>query len=287
MDISFDEKFALAQDRKQILQQLIPGTEDYYYYHCLYQEQLGQWDEVRTLLEAWVKRHGWSGRATEIANRRALLHLESEPKSSYEYLRRQLGLNFNHQREVEGQATHYPTQLDPASVSRDKWKQQALSWGGRTDLSGFADPALDWLAADTLGVERRYALLERLTRPDLPILVDLLQADMNRKDGTEFGNLEIHSLLTQEQLEELARREPKLLRNDEFIDASLLKLQPGPDVDVENDPEEREAYLDRLWKFVEPLVPAFNRLKAHVLYHRLDFDRSRGTYDRKRFLKYL
>lgn len=287
MDISFDEKFALATDRQQVLQQLIPGTEDYYYYNCLHQEQLGQWSEVKSLLDTWVKRHGWTGRATEIANRRALLHLESEPKNSYEYLCRQLGLNFNHQREVEGQATHYPTKLDPSSVSRDKWKQQALSWGGRTDLSGFADPALDWLAADNLGVERRYALLERLTRPDLPNLVDLVQADMNRKDGTEFGNLEIHSLLTQDQLEELARREPKLLRNDDFITASLLKLQPGPDVDGENDPEEKEAYLDRLWDFVEPLVPAFNRLKAHVLYHRLEFDRSRGVYDRKRFLKYL
>src|SRR5439155_17994126 len=65
MEISFDEKFALAQDRKQVLQQLIPGTEDYYYYHCLYLEQQGQRDEGRKFLETWVQRHGWTARAIE------------------------------------------------------------------------------------------------------------------------------------------------------------------------------------------------------------------------------
>src|SRR5436190_4880080 len=138
MDISFDEKFALAQDRAQALQQLIPGTEDYYYYHCLHLEQQGKFDELRRMLETWVKRHNWTVRATEIAHRHALLHLEADPKTSFEYLRRQIGLNFNHQREVEGRATHYPTSLDPAQVTREKWKLSAVSYGGSTDLSGFS-----------------------------------------------------------------------------------------------------------------------------------------------------
>ena len=287
MEISFDEKFALAQDRKQALQQLIPGTEDYYYYTCLYQEQQGQKEEIRKLLETWVKRHGWTGRAIEISNRQALLGLESDPKQSFEHVRRQLNLHFNHQREVEGQATHYPTRLDPAAVTRDKWKQQALNYGGDTDLSGFADPALDWLAAEKLNADRRRSLLERLTRPDLTNLVDLVQADLKHKDSSGFGGMEIHRLMTQEQLRELGRREPKLYHENAFVDAGLVHLQPGPDTDWENDPEEKRAYLDRLWAFVEPLVPAFNRIKAHVLYHRLDLDRSLGVYDRKRFLRYL
>jgi hypothetical protein len=287
MDISFDETFALAQDRKQALQQLIPGTEDYYFYHCLHHEQQGQKDELRKLLETWVKRHGWTARAIEISNRQALINLETEPKPSYEHLRRQLNLSFNHQREVEGQATHYPTRLDPSYVSREKWKQQALSWGGRTDLSGFADPALDWMAGEKLEGDRRRALLERITRPDLPNLVDLVQADLKHKDSSGFGSMTIHAQMTQDQLRELGKRESWLLKEDAFINASLLKLQPGPDTEWENDPGEKEAYLNRLWDFVENLAPAFNRLKAHVLYHRLDHDRSRGVYDRERFLDYL
>jgi len=287
MEISFDEKFALAQDRKQALQQLIPGTEDYYYYHCLVHEQEGQKDEVRKLLETWVKRHGWTTRAIEIANRQALLQLESDPKTSYEYVRRQLNLTFNHQREIEGQATHYPTRLDPSEVARDKWKQQAFSYGGSTDLSGFADPALDWLAAEKLGADRRRALLERLMRPDLPNLVDLVQADLKHKDSSGFGSMEIHRRMTHEQLLELGRREAKLYKEEPFVTACLKQLLPGPDSDWDNDSKEKQAYLERLWDFVEPLVPAFNWIKAHVLYLRLELDRTLGVYDRKRFLRFL
>ncbi|RPH48404.1 MAG: hypothetical protein EHM91_04370, partial [Planctomycetota bacterium] len=239
------------------------------------------------LLATWVSRHGWTARAMEIANRQALIHLASDPKASFEHVRRQLGLSFNHQREVEGRITHYPTKLDPASVTRDKWKQQAFSYGGTSDLSGFADPALDWLARERLEGERRRALLSRLTRPDLPNLVDLVQADLKYKHSGGFGSLDIHARMTQEQLEELEHRDSELLKNEEFVTARLLKLQPGPDVDWENNPDEKEAYLDRLWDFAEPLIPGFNRLKAHILYHRLDLDRSRGVYDRKRFLRYL
>src|SRR6188768_2168940 len=34
-DVGYVEDFALARDRAAALQQLIPGTEDYYYYHAL------------------------------------------------------------------------------------------------------------------------------------------------------------------------------------------------------------------------------------------------------------
>src|ERR1051326_7339660 len=202
MEIPFDEKFALAQDRKQALQQLIPGTEDYYYYSCLYHEQLGQRDEVRDLLDTWVRRHGWTSRAVEISNRQALLHLEADPKPSYEQVRRQLNLSFNHQREVEGQATHYPTKLDPALVSREKWKQQAYSWSS-ADLSGFADPALEWLPQEKLDADRRRSLLERLQRPDAPTLVDLVHSDLRHKNSSGFGSMEIHRRMTLEQLLDL------------------------------------------------------------------------------------
>ena len=118
METSFDEKFALAQDRAEALKQLIPGTEEYYYYHCLHHEQQGQPGEVAKLLTLWVARHRWTPRAYEIAHRQALLNLKGDPKGAFEHLRRQLSLSFNHQREVEGQTTRYPVKLDPKSVSR-------------------------------------------------------------------------------------------------------------------------------------------------------------------------
>src|SRR6185436_13646417 len=106
-------------------------------------------------------------------------------------------------------ATHFPTKLDPSFVSREKWKQQAFSWGS-VDLSGFADPALDWLSQEKLDPDRRRCLLERLQRPDVPNLVDLVRDDLRYKNSSGFGSMEIHNRMTLDQLEDLGRREPKL-----------------------------------------------------------------------------
>ncbi|HZE96631.1 MAG TPA: hypothetical protein VE981_06380 [Planctomycetota bacterium] len=285
--ISFDERFALALDRAQALQQLIPGTEDYYYYHCLLHEQQGRPEEARKLLETWIQRHGRTGRVEEIVNRHALLLLDKEPKASWERFRIQLGLGFHHAAQVEGRVTRHPSRLDPASISRETLKKTAFSWGSRTDLSGFSDASLDWLSQEKLDPDRRRALLGRLQRPDVPGLVDLVQADLKHKHSSGFGSLEIHNLLLQDQLKDLGRREPALLREEAFVHACIIRLQPGPESMWETDPDERGATLERLWQFVEPLIPAFNPLKAQVLYHQLDLDRSRGTYDRKRFQKYI
>jgi hypothetical protein len=287
MDIPFDETYALADDRDRALQQLVPGTDEYYYYHCLRREQEGRPEEVAKLLAPWIERLGRTARVREIENRRTLYGLAGDPKSAFERLRRDLGLSFNHQREVEGRTTSYPTRLDPKEVAEDRWRQEALSRCGTTDLSGFGDAALDRLAREKLDPDRRRALLERLERPDVPGLADLVLADLKHKNSSGFGSMTIHGLLTREQLAELAKQNPALLREENFVTASLLRLRPGPEWEGETDLDAREAWLDELWAFVEPLVPAFNGLKAHVLYHRLDLDRSRGTYDRKRFQRYL
>ncbi|MEI7956767.1 MAG: hypothetical protein WCJ66_16505, partial [Verrucomicrobiota bacterium] len=35
-EIGFIERFALAADREKALGELVPGSEDYYFYHCLH-----------------------------------------------------------------------------------------------------------------------------------------------------------------------------------------------------------------------------------------------------------
>ena len=37
-EIGFAEKFALATDRRTALAELIPGTEEYFYYYCLHHQ---------------------------------------------------------------------------------------------------------------------------------------------------------------------------------------------------------------------------------------------------------
>src|SRR6478735_11201876 len=98
-EIGFLEDFALAKDRAAVLKQLIPGTEDYYYYHCLHYQNTEQWDQVDKLLKAWVDRYQWTGRAIEIQNRQALLTYNQNPGRALELIRNRLNLQFNHQRE--------------------------------------------------------------------------------------------------------------------------------------------------------------------------------------------
>ena len=70
-EIGFEEDFALAKDRTVPLKQLIPGTEDYYFYHCLHYQNTGELDKVDGMLKLWIERHGRTGRVVEIENRQA------------------------------------------------------------------------------------------------------------------------------------------------------------------------------------------------------------------------
>ena len=49
-EIDYLEDFSLAPDRSVALEQLVPGTEDYYFYHCLHLQNTGQFEAVEELL---------------------------------------------------------------------------------------------------------------------------------------------------------------------------------------------------------------------------------------------
>src|ERR1700692_3912385 len=75
-EIGYVEDFALAKDRAARLRQLIPGTEDYYYYSCLHLLNTEQFDQVEALPRPWLARFGQTARLTEIQTRHALLTYE-------------------------------------------------------------------------------------------------------------------------------------------------------------------------------------------------------------------
>ena len=291
-EVGYVEDFALAKDRAQALKQLIPGTEDYYYFHCLHYQSTQQYGKVIETLDAWKaridphKQRNWPPRVWEIMNRQALLDYDKNPQNSLTYLRERLNLHFNHAREQLNQKTNYPTALDPKLISRDRLTQIAYQRHGNS-TNGFEDGALDWLIATPLKEEPRRQLLQRLQRPDYPNMVDLVAADLDYQFSGGFGSLNIHRQLLLDQLETLLKQMPHLINNSNFVNTYITKLHPNPDVDWRNDPKEYVAYLDRLQTFVNRLSPAFNSLKAHVLYHRMVFDRTQGVYDRERFMAYV
>src|SRR5262245_9252375 len=115
-DIEFAEKFALADDRAEVLTQLIPGTDEHFHASCLVAEQNGQLDRVRELVGAWQERHGETTRVVEMKNRLAL-HAFVDDATAREHLRRELGVTFDHQREAERHATAHPSVLDAGKIS--------------------------------------------------------------------------------------------------------------------------------------------------------------------------
>ncbi len=61
-EIGWIEDYSLATDRTVPLKQLIPGTEDYYYYYCLHYQATEQWDKVDETLKAWIDRYQYTPR---------------------------------------------------------------------------------------------------------------------------------------------------------------------------------------------------------------------------------
>lgn len=284
-DIPFAEDFALAKDRAAVLKQLIPGTEDYYYYHCLHFLNTEQFEKLEAYQKPWLERHGQTRRYNEITTRHTLLTYERDPQKALAYLRSRVGVNLNHQKETLGIAPNLPTALDPKRIARDTLLVDSLRRWSNTD--NFEDSALDWLAGIELNWEKRRHLLQRLKRPDIPNLIKLIDDDLKSPHSGGLGSIEIHSQLTRAQLEDLLTIRGELLNQQNYVNAYVRRLQPGADADWRRDRKQTLAYLEALQSFVEKLSPVHNSLKAHVLYHRLAFDRAEGIHNKERFLAYL
>jgi hypothetical protein len=281
----FLEQFSLAEDRSVPLKQLIPGTEDYYYFHCLHYQHKGDFAKVHETLEQWIERYGYTRRVKEIRNRQALLEYDEDSESSLEHIKKTLDLLFDHQQQDPARATDHPTSLDQSLIDRETLKQRAFS--DHDNLQGFQNSALERLVKEELNPVQRRDLLARLPRPDVPGLAKLVVADLKHEHSGGFGSHVIHRRMLLAQLDECMELMPELISNTKFINTYLAKLRPSPDIDWEHDLDAKEAYFTRMWDFVQRMPASRNSLKAHVLFHRLSLDSRRGIYDRQRFMEYV
>ncbi|MDM8525676.1 hypothetical protein QUF80_20080 [Desulfococcaceae bacterium HSG8] len=284
-EIGWIEDFSLAEDRSEFLEQLIPGTEDYYYYHCLHAQHTGDFEQVRKMLSLWIKRYDYTRQVREILNRQALLEYEQNPSKSLEYIREELGLRFHHRKDVESRKTGYPSALDPKVISIPHLLERAFS--RYQNLEGIENPGLDILPHNKLNPDRRRDMLKRLKLPDIPGLPKLVVADLRHKHSRDFGAHPIHRRLLKSQLDECLRLMPELMENSAFITAYLSKLSPDNDINIRYDLSEKKAYLDRLWAYAKQLSPAHNSLKVHIFYQILDLNREQGNYDPDLFMTYI
>ncbi|MEM7395187.1 MAG: hypothetical protein AAF492_22880, partial [Verrucomicrobiota bacterium] len=153
-EIGFRETFALAEARAAALKQLIPGTRDYYVYHALHYQTVGDEKAYREIMTQAAKRHGRTPWMNELENRQALLNYEKEPKAALDHIRNRLNLRFDHRREQDDATSSLPTRLDPDRISTETFKADALRH--RNNLHKFTDAGLKLLADEKLNpVQRR------------------------------------------------------------------------------------------------------------------------------------
>lgn len=284
MDLEQLEAFALG-DREAALAQLVPGTEDHDYHRALLLQERGQLADVDKLLDEWRTRHGYSDRRQRIERRQLLYRLGTLDQRALDQVRDELGVELDHQADLDSERPRHATRLDQRAIDPATLIDHAQRRD--SDLRGITVEGLPALLDAELDATRRRHLLTRIAWTPRPRLVELIAADLGDKSSRGFGSLAIHNRLTREQLDALVARRPEIRVNPVWVDAMVLRLRPPAHVDWIGDPAARAAYLDELVRFVGGLPPAFNTLRAHVLWHRLDHDRRHGRYDRDRFVEYL
>ncbi|MBT3296661.1 MAG: hypothetical protein HN919_11070 [Verrucomicrobia bacterium] len=284
-EISYNERFALGGDRVAALAELIPGTEDYYYYSALQLELEGKLADAKRMLNSGVKKFGHTGRLRELENRYHLKLYATHQAQSLGYLKRELNLHFNHQQKKLKPEVHLPTTLNQDIISFDAMARYAISESRNT--ARFEDSAFDYLVTASLTADQRRHLLARLRRPDYPGLVKLVIDDLNYKHSRGFWQHPVHKMLTLEQLEACLELKPDLIKQSNLVNTYLTKLQPGDDANWKADDAVYAAYLARLQAFADRLPAVHNSLKANILYKQLEFNVRKGVYDKALFDRYV
>jgi hypothetical protein len=226
--IGFEETYALSPDRAKAVATLIPGSKDFYYWHCRERLDARDFETVRKVLPGWIQRHGRNAQAIEIEHREVLLSHGDDAARAFTWLRDKLGVSFNHQPVVPGAKSDLPTRLDPALVASGELMARMLARSG-DNVDAFSTAALPTVAAMTLTPGQLRSLLQRLDRPDVDNLPALVVRDLEQPRSAGFGKVPVHGQLRREQLEECVRLRPSLLQDARFVQAFLARLQPTTD----------------------------------------------------------
>lgn len=280
------EAYVLNRDEVGLDDLFVTGSQEYYYYRSLDLQHHKKLDQVDQLLIEWIKKFGRDDKVREIEHRQSLLRFPTEPEKAAKYWKRHLELKFNHSKKTADADRKLPQKFDNDKISIEKLTLNALM-SNRNSVEGIQGSGLYFLDRASLNKNQLRSLLQKLEKPDLPNLVDLLVLDFANQKQVRFGQIEIHNRLTLQQLDDLAEKLPEVRNQRSFVHQYLLRLAPNADQDIRRDAKTKREYLTRVLEFTEQLNEVHNSLRANVLHQLLVLDKAEGIFDRDRFLKYL
>ncbi len=280
----FYEEYVFG-NREKALQQLTPGSRDYYFYSCLHAFYSGNQKLYRDTLARFEKDHRGDGGIEILRNRELLSGYTDDPAGTLKTLIREFGLTFSHTKPgIRGDRdADFPTELDQSLISRDylfgKYR------GQYSFLSKLTPEGISHLFdIGSVNEKKNLLLAGNLPDPFQPVVIDVMNSLLkDTKRRYSFSSLPLHSSLTLAQLRALAAKHPQLLEDETYVEEIIKRLRsPENPTDEEMDKE-----LDRFHSYVRTLSGKFNSLKLRICYEMLSRNLERGTYDRDLFIEYL
>lgn len=279
------EDFALAEDRGQVVERFLPGTESRWYYGALLALQQGRFAEFDRLAAEWSA----SGQAlpllARLRLRRELVGFDADPERAWKFWIRHLGLSFDHRPPGAAAETEWPTAIAAGALEDSAFLARSVGTGA--GFGSFSQAGLLAVDAAALSPEQLARWLEELQWPSYPGLAEWVVHDLRAKRNSRFGSRAIHRRLTLGQLDEVRAAWPEVAESAEFRDTYEARLAPSPDEWAEPGNAAEEAHLQRLEEFVKSLPAGDPTRRARVLRKRLVHDAARGVFDEAVLVDYL
>ena len=229
--IGWIERFALADDRDAALSELVPGTDDHFFYHCLHFQTTGQLEQAETVLAQWMAKY--QGASTPAINamvdRQRLLTYDLSPQRTIDHLIKRLNIKLDHAPPVTRNERRYPSEFDPANLDAKRLIQEALNQNDELKPAAMTFLADRFLNDEAVGYGISLAaLLDRIKTPSIDRLEELVAKEManRRPNEKRFGNLAAHKLLTLEELRSLSAKVPEVADDEAMVTAILTRLRP-------------------------------------------------------------
>ncbi len=290
--IGWVERFALADDREAVLEELIPGTDDHYFYQCLHYQTVGELEQAEAVLADWLKEK--KGEPTPLiqsmTDRQRLLTYGTSPERTIEHLVDRLGIQLQHAPPAAPGERRYPSRLNAELLEPERLVVNALRVGHTLRPTGIRYLAERFKSGDTAGIPITLReLLDRIDGPYVDGLSPLVIQELKSRRANEqrFGDLAAHDQLTLDELHGVAAAVPGVADDNTLVAAVLRRLRPDADSDPSQQPDVRRAYLRRVEAYVQGLPPSYNGLKAAAAFRLLEANLREPVFDRELLMRYL
>lgn len=292
--IGFIEAWVLSKDRAATLTLLIPGTEEYYFFHALHYQQTGQASKFKSIMKVWMQSKDLdspflSNRYTMLKNRAVIIDYQHNPKESIKQLTQLLKLKLDHQRPIPAEDAQIPSALDADLISAKAFYAQATTDNPSQPYTALTAHLLikELKKAASFDRTKRLWFLKRKFRGYFPEIPQLVLAELQHDSHPSFDKIPGTQSLLLDQLIWLEKQHPALRDQESFVDALLTRFRPGDRHYLVFHPKEKRAWLDRTWQYAKSLSPKYSSLKAHLLYHLLNDHLHSDSFPEDLFIEYI